>query len=251
MDTYVQIRKTIIDNIPVLICNNGEKNQKGNIILLHKLLEDKEHEILLAYYLAQSGYEVLIPDLLYHGESPLSVRISKKMDFNKLYTEMDKSIELIRRLMEDISDRKIGLIGSSYGGMLALAAGGILDGISFVGAICSSPNWAQLLKSGNIESFRMFSSNRPVIDYQIVQESIRKYDPMYHIDGFEGKDIMLMNGALDTTFKYCLTQPFYKELSERCDKKKHSSITWKKYDKTGHSVTYDMIQDLLEWLKQL
>ncbi len=136
--------------------------------------------------------------------------------------------------------------------MLALAAGAIFNEVKFVGAICSSPNWAELITNNSIESFRIFSINRPVIDFQIVQESIRKYDPIYHIDGFEGKDIMLMSGALDTTFKYCLTEPFYKEMMAMYDNnKKHNSITWKKYDKTGHKVTYDMIQDLLEWLNQL
>ncbi len=46
MDIYVQIRKSMIDDIPVLICNSSDKNKKESIIILHKLMEEKEHKIL-------------------------------------------------------------------------------------------------------------------------------------------------------------------------------------------------------------
>lgn len=244
MDLCIQIEKKKIQEIPVLVCRNTNKSNKGYIILLHRLLEDKEHEIILGYYLSQLGYEVILPDLLYHGESPFSVRESKRMDFNKLYTEMDKNMELIRILLNYVENQKIGIIGTSYGGMLALAAGTKFDEIKYIGALCTCVNWEKLIVNSSFENFRLFSTERPVINFQDVQKEIKKFDPIYNVDKFKGKNVILMNGELDTTFNYSLIEPFYKKMVEE-----QNIVTWKKYKKTGHNVSYEMIRDLQEWLK--
>lgn len=248
MESEVIIEDKAFDGIYFLKCSSLNKKSKGNIILLHKLLEDKEHELFLAYYLVRNGYDVYIPDLLYHGESYMSIKYNQKMDFNKIFTEMNKSMEMIRKIIDYIGKKGIGIVGSSYGGMIALAAGAFFDEIHFICALCSCVNWKKLVLEKTFEGFRFVSINKPVIDWQTVCDSIQIYDPIYHINELRSKDIIMMNGKLDTTFKLDLIKPFYEELIYK--KEYGKSIVWNVYDKAGHSVTYEMINDLLNWLNR-
>lgn len=260
MNVSIKIERIIYNDIPLLLCYKDNKEEMIPIILLHQLLEDKESELTLAYYLAVSGYYVMIPDLLYHGEWTESVRNSEKLDFNKLFTEMDRSMELIQNLIQyvhmfsglSVNSEKIGIVGTSYGGMLALAAGSQFHDIKFVAALCTSANWSTLVENYSFEAFRIFSKKKPVVEPEVVSEYILKYDPIYHIEGFEDKPVLLISGVLDTTFTYELLKPFYEKMTEHyIEKKCPEKFEWKRYRRAGHKVIYDMVSYLKLWLKKL
>lgn len=252
------IDKRKIKEIPVLFFYNRAIVKKKVIILLHQLLEDKESEMTLAYYLALQGYFVIIPDLRYHGESRNSLRGSMKFDFNTIYTEMDKSMELILELIEFIENDNcfcldkdnIGIVGTSYGGMLALTAGYYIPKITHIAALSTSANWEVLVNNRSFETFRLFSKQRPVVNKELVEKYILEYDPIYHIKDYKDKFVIMMNGALDTTFSYRIVGPFVDKMKAYYESIDYPErYTWKKYERSGHKVTYYMICDLLEWLK--
>ncbi|MBD5534769.1 MAG: alpha/beta hydrolase [Lachnospiraceae bacterium] len=252
------IEKGKIEEIPVLFFYNTGTVKKKVIILLHQLIEDKESEMMLAYYLSVQGYFVLVPDLLYHGESKNSLRESMKFDFNTIYTEMDKSMELIQKLIKFVETDNcfcldkgdIGIVGTSYGGMLALTAGYYIPKITHIAALCTSANWEVLVNNRSFETFRLFSRQRPVVSKELVEKYILEYDPIYHIEDYKDKFVIMMNGALDTTFNYRIVEPFADKMKAYYESIHYSErYTWKKYARSGHKVTYDMICDLLEWLK--
>lgn len=260
MEEFIKISTVKKNDLPVLICCDNKREKKNPIILLHRLLEDKESELMLAYYLARQGYFVAVPDLLYHGDSSDSIRKKKKMDFNKFFSEIGRSMELIHNVINLLTKQydsylhmdNLGIVGSSYGGMLALTAGYRFAEIQYVVSLCASANWQQLIDRQTFEAFRLFSEDRPVVDSERVRASILVYDPIYHIVEYKDKPVLMMNGALDTTFTYKLVQPFSEKLemhytNMKCGEK----FQWKKYPHAGHKVTYEMINNLLEWLENL
>lgn len=257
MDTFVKIYKAEKENVSMLLCYDNCSEKKDPIIVLHQMLEDKESELELAYYLAREGKFVIVPDLLYHGDSQDSVKIKKKMNFNKLFVEMDKSMELIQKVITILSKDyastiimdNLGIMGTSYGGMLALTAGYWFKEIQYVAALCSSANWRGLIDRQTFESFRLFSDQRPVVDSNQVDDYILRYDPIYHIEEYEVKPVLIMSGGLDTTFTYKLVEPFYERLAAYYSKMNcNERLQWKKYSSSGHKVSYEMTCDLLEWI---
>jgi len=260
LEEFIKVVTTQKDEIPILICYKNTTDKKIPIILLHQLLEDKESELMLSYYLAKQNYFVVAPDLLFHGTSSNSVRSKRSFDFNKLFSELDKSMELIKCLVDfikfDFSSyaevEKLGIIGSSYGGMLALTAGYRIPEIKFVASLCSAADWQTLVDNKSFEAFRIFSEQRPVVNCEMVKEYILQYDPIHHIAEYKDKPILLMNGSLDTTFTFKLIEPFYQKLvvhyeGIQCLER----LEWKKYLKSGHKINYEMINDLTNWLNNL
>lgn len=212
---------------------------------------------MLTYYLARQGYFVAVPDLLYHGASKNSVKSGGKLNFNTIFTEMEQSMQRIQDVIDflyehyisQVNMEQLGIIGSSYGGYLALTAGYRFPQISYVASLCSSGTWKELIDKNSCEVFNIFSESRPVMRAELVNDFVKQYEPICHVNEYMDKKVILMNGGLDTTFTYELVKPFvekmeqhYKEI-ECIDK-----FQWKKYRFAGHKVTYEMISDLLKWL---
>lgn len=228
-------------------------------MLLHKLLYDKESELPLAYHLAVNNYFVVILDLLNHGDRECSFRSSNKLDFNKIFTGIGDSINDIREVIsyvshefdKEITEDSFNIIGTSYGGMLALTAGYLLEEVKVVASINSSACWRGLVENGSFEMFRLFSSSKPVVDIKQVSMPINRFDPYMNVEKYNLRPILLLNGAKDTTFTFQLIEPFYNKLMQYYeDNNALENVTWLKYQRVGHQLVHQMIEDLIVWLNK-
>lgn len=257
MENVVSINKLNIKDIPILLCTNESKKKKIPIILLHKILCDKETELKIAYHLAQHNYFVIIPDLLMHGEHEDSYEIKNNLDFNEFFTATPKFMSMIELIIEYINHNleniaiteQITIVGISYGGYLALIAGYWFQEIKYIISINSCGNFSKVMENDTFDMFRLYSRRRPIIDKSKVKQVVDTYDPILNVDLYSNKPIFLLNGALDTTFSKDEILPFVDLLKEVYKNNGGSErIIHKIYARTGHDVNNQMIKDLINWL---
>ena len=252
MKEYIKVVRQRIKGIPVLFCYSNHGDNKIPIIVLHKLMNDKESELQLGVFLAEQGFFAIIPDMPFHGEFEDSIRQKGRINFNNLFSKLDVTIGNIKIIIDEVSHMDVPIsikdfmvVGTSYGGMVALAAGYLFDEITAVASLCASASWSELIENGSFEAFRLYSETRPVVVWEEVRKDVEQFDPYYHTQLYKGKPILLMNGALDTTFRISMVEPFYDKLYTQYQEK----VTWLKYPRIGHQVRYEMMVDLVSWIK--
>ncbi|MFT8323393.1 MAG: dienelactone hydrolase family protein, partial [Bacillus sp. (in: firmicutes)] len=124
----VLIEKLFINEIPLLhIVKKENYDQKLPFIqFIHGFTSAKEHNLHFAYNLAEKGFRVVLPDCLYHGEREEGY---VKMDLNIRFWEIVlKTIDEINIIKENFEEKgfidinRIGLVGTSMGGIVTLGA---------------------------------------------------------------------------------------------------------------------------------
>ena len=258
MTEYI-LRHGNSDGIPFLTCSKNDKKQKKVIFLFHRLLQSKEYELPIAYNLAGEGYYVVLLDFRGHGERENSFRISRKYNFNYLFDDIAGMVSdtraVARTLQRDDENcpdiESFGVAGVSVGGMAALVAASQMKEVKFAVSVISGANWWPLVESGSFNSFRFFSTDRPVMSPERVRGAVEEYDPYFNVDRLNGKPILLANGAMDMAIPIKTVEPFYERLKSNYQGKNLSErVVWNKYSNCGHEVTPWMIQDILKWLKE-
>ncbi|HEX2925543.1 MAG TPA: prolyl oligopeptidase family serine peptidase [Ruminiclostridium sp.] len=247
------------EGIPFLTYSKKDVKEKKVIFLFHRLLQSKEYELPIAYNLASEGYYVVLLDFRGHGERENSFRNSRKYNFNSLFDDVAGMVSdtravagALRRERENCPELdSFGVAGVSVGGMAALVAASRMEEVSFAVSIISGANWWPLVENGSFNSFRFFSTDRPVMSPERVRGTVEKYDPYFNIDSFNGKPVLLANGAMDMAIPIKNTEPFFQRLKSNYEKKNLGErVVWHKYPNCGHEVTPWMIQDILKWLKE-
>lgn len=245
--------------IPLLICAKNNQTPKKAIFLFHRLLQSKEFELPLAHALANAGYYVILLDFKGHGARENSFNLSRKYDFDLLFSDVVGMVDDIRAVLTMLRERgrsdvdltSIGMMGVSVGGMVALTAAYMLKEVQFAVSLISSACWWPLVEQDSFCSFRFFSTSRHVMAPERVKAVVDQYDPFHNIEKLDYKPILMLNGTMDMAIPMKEVTPFYEKLSKHYQEQAVGErVCWKKYSKCGHEVTPWMIHDILEWLKE-
>ena len=251
------VEKKVIEGIPVLFVY--KKGKKNLIFVFHKLLENKESELGLAYRLSIEGFFVVVIDMHGHGEREGSFEIQGLYDFNNLVIDCYKTALDVDKILcylcnheeYDIDMNSISCLGVSIGANVALITGYLNINISRVISIIGSLDWETPVKENKYSYFRMYAMDKHVIQYEKVKYDIDKYHPTKHYANLVNlPQILFLNGRLDMTVPYESAKKEINQLEKIYyeNGKKHL-INYKAYSKAGHNVTYSMINDLVFWLK--
>jgi dienelactone hydrolase len=124
----VVVEKDKVENIPLLhVVKESEKLEKlPLVIFIHGFQSVKERNLHYAYLLAEAGFRVVLPEVLYHGEREQG--LSEKEFYARFWEMVLNTIAEIKMLKESylkkglIDSEKIGLAGTSMGGIVTLGA---------------------------------------------------------------------------------------------------------------------------------
>ena len=244
----IYVEQVRIDEIPVLfVYDQSKSGQKSVVYLFHKILENKEHELPLAYLLAERGYFVVLMDMRGHGARADSFDVRRVYDFNHIYTDINltaKDIGPVTAYLQtksrlfDLNLQNITCVGLSIGANVALCAG--------------SYDWEYSVRNNLFASFRFFSVDRKVIRYEKVKNDIRRYHPIQHYkEGITWPRILFMNGTIDMAAPVDLVKKSFDSLYERyASVQKQQQLTLRLYPKTGHKISNQMVDDLLQWFTE-
>ncbi|MGM9988036.1 MAG: alpha/beta fold hydrolase [Bacillaceae bacterium] len=239
------VQKIKINNIPCLSISPSETIDKQvTIFIYHGWGSTVENQLFLGEILAKWGYQVVIPELIYHDS-----RQSLKNHFIATATEayfwktilyaVVEANSLIEAAHNDglIKGHKVVILGSSMGGFIASSVFMRNSSIHGLITINGSASW--------MVSEQEFQKNGSQPSAFI--DDIIKYDPMNNIQSLNNRPALLLHGEGDTVVHPIAQQLFYKEVI------KHSNdvnnVTLQLIPNVNHIVTLSMVESIVQWLQ--
>lgn len=251
--TYLQDNKNIMEvevmikDIPCIILKpRNEKGKLSTIIFYHGWGSNKDRQKFRGFILASLGYQVIIPDSIYHGErNPIgyhSVDNMSKYFWKTILNNIEESKYIIEESIDlyDADEDTIVVMGHSMGGFTAAGAFTHNKRIRTSIILNGSFNW----KMSN-EIFLEGLGKTITVDEE---DEIISLDPMNNFNKLIDRPILMLNGGSDEVVPMEPQNIFYESIKDQYKDK--SKIQLIKHMDIGHLVTIGMMEDAAKWLKE-
>lgn len=237
--------KIKIGEIPAILFRPREGSGPiPTIIFYHGWSSNKEMQRLRGFILASVGYQVIIPDAIYHGErNPINNyggENATKYFWDIVFRNMEESNNIIDEIILKYNGDpdRIGVIGNSMGGITA------------AGVFTHNPKLKALVVLNGSCGWKEFNNNLKEslgenIDTRKLEEKVNKIDPMNNLDLLIDRPIILLHGDSDTLVPIESQELFYEKLKPLYNHKEKLKIM--KYSKLNHFVTTNMMEDSIAW----
>lgn len=118
-----------VEKVPMLHIVKGEQAEEKLpfVMFVHGFTSAKEHNLHYAYLLAERGFRVILPEAAFHGERYREGMGTEQMalKFWNIVLQTIEELDLLRQYFESenlIDAGRIGLVGTSMGGMVTLGS---------------------------------------------------------------------------------------------------------------------------------
>lgn len=251
---FIEETKMYIDGIPVIrLRPNMEKEKFPTIIFYHGWSSSKDHQIMRGYILGNLGFQVLLPDSINHGErhpidymDPSSMKDCFWPTVLKSIEESDKIINYAIESLDADKD-KIGVSGHSMGGFISSGVFTHNDKIKAGAILNGSCNWNycnELIAINMGESLDI-----PIEDeLKEMKDKWMDLDPIDYLDRIKDRPLLLINGGSDGVVPMESQKGFYEAARKVYSDK--SLINFIVYNRLGHFVTTNMMEDISRWFKK-
>jgi predicted esterase len=217
-------------------------NTNGStIILYHGWGTDADSYSNFAEDIANKGFRVIVPEILYHDtRNIVDNHFNKEVIQNYFWKTIVESIEEFDEFTEELGIplEQIILVGSSMGGFIAN------------GIFASSKNLGGLVNINGSGSFlfseRLFRKmdNRPDIPLE-EEKMLNKYNPVRRKNC--DSPVLLMHGDSDRTVPVDGQKDYFKYLTEV---EGRNDVDLLIYENINHQVSSEMLKDLMVWLSK-
>lgn len=241
---YIIEEKVKIQDIPTIIFRPREVNELiPTILFYHGWSSNKELQRLRGFILASVGYQVAIPDALYHGErNPLSdygQDATIKYFWDVIFRNIEEFGIIEHELVEkyNADPKRIAVMGNSMGGF---TSGGIFT---------QNTDIKTLIVFNGCCGWENFNKNFEVTvteKLKKVEKKIQDLDPMKHLDSLKDRPILLLHGDIDNVVPIDSQRIFYNKLNLMNDDKERIKLI--EYPGLNHVVTTNMMEESINWL---
>ncbi len=250
----MNVTEELWGNIPLLHIVEEEFKDKQIpvVIFIHGFTSAKEHNLHYAYNMAKKGIRVLLPDAHLHGarednldEVQLSLRF---------WEIVITSIEEVSFIREELVQRglhstgKIGLGGTSMGGITTLGCLAVYDWVDAAAVMMGAPGFVQLAKA-QMAGFERRGFKLPVTDEEKKKlfTTLSTFDLTKHPSALNNRPIYFWHGEQDTVVPYEPTHNFYQAV-----KKEYAMaperIEFVSDATSGHAVSRAGMLQAADWL---
>lgn len=254
--TVIQIQKEIIEDIPVLhVVKDHIFNEKAPLVIfIHGFESAKEHNLHYAYLLAEKGFRVVLPEIMFHGERQID---SSKMEVMfKFWEIIVKTIHEINVIKDYYVERgntdpeRIGLVGTSMGGIITCGALAKYDWIKAAVILMGSPNYEDFALE-QIQKLRDNDIKIPLSDKELKEQisALNAYDLSRHPENLKLRPILFWHGVKDNMVPYQPTYDFYKRIEQLYAEvpERLEFITDKN---SGHKVSREGLLKTVDWFER-
>ena len=256
-----RINKHIVNDCPFITVNNTgirQQSKKKMVIIFHKMLENKETQLPLAYKMAKQGYYCVLPDMHGHGERLDGFDSIQRYDFNCIYEDIYKTalnvplmVDFIKNKEKDIMFAEVCGIGISIGASVALLSSCFTNMkcvVSIIGIPCC---WAKQIHENIFDSYKMFSNTKGFIDIQKLLKDAQKYDPLNFLkNSSELPYILMINGKMDIAMPLKIVRQAYDHLAAEYENQLER-LSQKLIPRAGHFFTENMQSITIEYVNQI
>ncbi|WP_105617286.1 dienelactone hydrolase family protein [Vallitalea okinawensis] len=240
-NNFTTTTREVINSVPCLKVR--AKNSSGilpTIIYYHGWHSSKEFEKFQAMSMVSFGYQVIIPDALYHGErDPIDHDNPKNLEkyvWDIIFQSINESEKFISEIIEihGADPTRIGVIGSSMG---AITASGVLVKNKIVKCLIGLNGtfaWQEAIKRNHLP----MSS--------VHQKSIEYFDPMNNMNQLIDRAISILHGIDDTSLSIETQRLFYNRILPQYYMSPEK-IQLIEYSKIDHRITIGMLEAAITW----
>lgn len=250
----IGIEKQAIDEIPCLVVGDVSKKNDAlpTVLYFHGFTSAKEHNLPLAYLLAEKGYRVILPDSEYHGERAQEVSsIKVQVSFWDIVMKNVKELNTIKEDFEKrglILNGRFGIAGTSMGGITTSAALACYSWIHTAAILMGSPKITTYAKT-LVDSFRKMG-DLPVTNEMITYlfEQLEQYDLSKQPEKLNQRALLLWHGENDPVVPFDHSYTFYEEAKKLY--KNPEDIKFLKESNRGHKVSRYAILETVKWFEK-
>lgn len=253
--SMINVEKIHIKDIPVLhIVNQEKRDQKLPFIqFIHGFTSAKEHNLHFAYNLAEKGFRVVLPDCLYHGERDKGyVNMELNVRFWDIVLKTIEEIELIKDYFEEntnIDTKRIGMVGTSMGGIVTLGALSRYPWISAAVSLMGMPYYEKFAQY-TIEEVKKRGYQLPVSNEEIQQllNSLAQLDLSKQPEKLNQRPLMFWHGTKDEVVPYAYSRQFYESIQSLYTNVPEQ-LVYISEENTGHKVSRNAMIKTVDWFQ--
>ena len=234
-----------IGEIPAILFRPRDKQENiPTIIFYHGWSSSKESQRIRGFILASVGFQVILPDAIYHGErEPLkeySFEEARRLFWKVILNNMEEAPRIIEEAVNKYSadPERIGLTGHSMGGFTAAGIFTHNPHVKTLVVLNGSCNW---------EDFNGDFKDTVEMDEELeeIGNKVRTLDPMKNIDRLKDRPILLLHGEKDSSVPIRGQKIFYEKIKYSYEYK--DRIKFIEYPNLNHYVTTNMMEETIEW----
>lgn len=250
----IGINKLNVNRIPMLSVTkiNNTNERLPTLIFYHGFTSGKENNLTIGYLLAEKGYRVIFPDCEHHGErfSQVTEQERELLFWDIVIQSIEELLTIKSYLKENdlLLNERIGVAGTSMGGMITAGALTMYSWIKCAGLLMSSSklqSFAQILIDNYNENNESKISNE---EKRRVLNKIEPYDLYYHIDKLNKRPLFLWHGKDDDVVPFHHTEKLVQKVKEYTGNKDHVKVVLE-VDR-GHHVSRPAIIELTNYFAQ-
>lgn len=237
--------KIYIGEIPAILFR--PKNNKGlypTIIFYHGWSSRKELQRIRGFILSSVGYQVIIPDAIYHGErNPIDYNAKNSRYFwDIVFNNLAESDVIIKALISKYHTdlNRIGVIGNSMGGITAAGVFTHNPKIKALVVLNGSCGW-----QNSNEIFKKTLGITMTEDMKEIENKINEVDPINNLKLLKDRPMLMLHGDSDSIVSIESQRLFYKEILPLYQDK--ANINLIEYPRLNHFVTTNMMEESAKW----
>ncbi|HCX61903.1 YqiA/YcfP family alpha/beta fold hydrolase [Sedimentibacter sp.] len=245
---FIVEEKIRIQEISAIIFKPREvKGPIPTVVFYHGWSSNKELQRLRGFVLSSVGYQVVIPDAIYHGErnrlNDYGWDMAKQYFWDVIFRNLEEFNIIVREIVSkyNADSKKIAVMGNSMGGF---TAGGIFTHNEYVKTLIvlnGSCGWENF--NENIEE----PIDKELVEkYDIIEKKVTDMNPMNHLNLLKNRPILLMHGDSDSVVPIESQKCFYDKLNPIYEDKE--KIKFIEYTNLNHFVTTNMMEESINWL---
>jgi len=250
------VEKLHIEGIPTLhVVKESLKETKTPFVMfIHGFTSAKENNLHIAYHLAEKGFRVALPEALYHGERSKQYG-TKELAFRfwKIVLNEINEVTKIKEYFEInqlIDSDRIGLAGTSMGGITTLGALTQYNWLKAAVSLMGSPCYTELLKS-QLYSLKQSGAEIPLSNEEIEEQLalLQPFDLSLQTEKLQNRPLLFWHGERDQVVPFAPTYQFYKDIVPMYDKEPEK-LQFIADPLADHKVSRQGVLALVEWFER-
>ncbi|MBH0228771.1 alpha/beta fold hydrolase [Halobacillus yeomjeoni] len=250
----IGIYRQTLKDIPVLtVVESAKQNDALPVfIYFHGFTSAKEHNLPQAYLLAQKGYRVILPDSAFHGER--DEELSKDELNFKFWDIVYQNLKELQDMKDEldrsglIQDRRVGVGGTSMGGVTSTAAMTMYPWIQACTCMMGSPKPVAFANK-LIQDVEKTGIQLPIPQEQLDElfESLKGIDLSLQQEKLAGRPIFFWHGDADPVVPFEHAYDFYNDALKLY--KNPENIRFFREVGRDHKVSRFAVLEMVNWLE--
>lgn len=241
----INIKEKKIKDIPVLVVENERLKIGRTVVFFHGFESAKEHNLTFAYLLAQSGYQVILPDAIYHGERNNTLTSEElSLHFWEIVLQNVSDLKVIK---EELKLEEVGVSGTSMGGITTAASLTQYDWIKAAVILMGSPDLEAFALDLITEANKTFKES---IDQSLIDETlekIRPYNLTNQMEKIGARPILFWHGVEDKLVPITYAEEFVASYQKTFAE---NQVKLLKEKNRGHHLSRYSIVEGVKWFKK-